>query len=131
MPQCAMHRRVGRSGTQWMIAETEYLLRIANHRLILARYRYRTRRLGWPTSACAIRGPGWTRVRMEQIARGENSPHWAASRRRTVPAWRRRLDPDRQIPQLKIDRATIGTNAPCPSAPTRRPASEQLGHPAG
>lgn len=32
-----VHRRVGRSGTQWMVAEAEYLMGIANHRLALER----------------------------------------------------------------------------------------------
>jgi uroporphyrin-3 C-methyltransferase len=32
-----MHRRIGRSGSAWMVAEAEYLIRLAGHRLELAR----------------------------------------------------------------------------------------------
>ncbi len=33
----AVHRRIGRSSSQWMAAEAEYLMRVANHRLRLER----------------------------------------------------------------------------------------------
>jgi uroporphyrin-3 C-methyltransferase len=32
-----VHRRIGRSGSQWMVAEAEYLIRLAGHRLTLVR----------------------------------------------------------------------------------------------
>ena len=65
-----VHRRVGRSGTQWMIAEAEYLLRIANDRLILARDTNSARvALGLADQRLRdTKDPGWAGVR-EQIAR--------------------------------------------------------------
>ncbi|VAX07544.1 hypothetical protein MNBD_GAMMA26-385 [hydrothermal vent metagenome] len=33
----SVHRRIGRTGSQWMAAEAEYLIRVANHRLLLER----------------------------------------------------------------------------------------------
>ena len=65
-----VHHRVGSSGTQWMIAETEYLLRIANHRLTLARDTD-TARVALELANQRLRDsndPGWAGVR-EQIAR--------------------------------------------------------------
>ncbi len=62
-----IHRRVGSSGTQWMIAESEYLLRIASNRLILTR--------DAATAGVALeladqrlrdtQDPGWARVRAQ------------------------------------------------------------------
>jgi uroporphyrin-3 C-methyltransferase len=65
-----LHERVGRSGTQWLVAEAGYLLNLADHRLRLA---------GDPATARAALAladqrlhatgdPGWAGVR-EQIAR--------------------------------------------------------------
>lgn len=65
-----LHERVGRSGTQWLIAEADYLINLADHRLRLARD---------PTTAraalaladqrlLATGDPGWAGVR-EQLAR--------------------------------------------------------------
>ena len=65
-----VQERVGRSSGQWMVAEAEYLMRIANHRLKLARD---------PLTALAALGladerlrdsgdPGWIGVR-EELAR--------------------------------------------------------------
>lgn len=65
-----VHNRVGTSGTQWMIAEAEYLLRIANHRLTLARDTG-TARVALDLADQRLRDngdPGWAGVR-EQIAR--------------------------------------------------------------
>lgn len=65
-----VHRRVGRSGTQWMVAEAEYLIRIANHRLTLARDVDTARAaLGLADARLYETGdPGWGEVRV-QLAR--------------------------------------------------------------
>lgn len=65
-----IHRRVGSSGTQWMIAESEYLLRTASNRLILARDAA-TARVALELADQRLQGtqnPGWAGVRA-QIAR--------------------------------------------------------------
>lgn len=109
-----VHRRVGRSGTQWMIAETEYLLRIANHRLILARDTD-TARVALELADQRLRDtqdPGWAGVR-EQIARdiarlgSFDAPDSAGLAARLAAL----ID---QIPQLKIARATIGPERTLP-----------------
>ena len=109
-----VHRRVGRSGTQWMIAETEYLLRIANHRLILARDTD-TARVALELADQRLRDtqdPGWAGVR-EQIARdlarlgSFETPDSAGLAARLAAL----ID---EIPQLKIARATIGPERTLP-----------------
>ena len=65
-----VHRRVGSSGTQWMIAESEYLLRIASNRLQLMRDAA-TARVALELADQRLRDtqdPGWAGVRA-QIAR--------------------------------------------------------------
>ncbi len=116
-----VHRRVGRSGTQWMIAETEYLLRIANHRLILARDA-ETARIAMELADQRLRDtqdPGWAGVR-EQIARDiaklstfETPDSAGLAARLTAMI--------EQIPQLKIARATIGAERTLPQRVTREP----------
>ncbi len=117
-----VHRRVGRSGTQWMIAETEYLLRIANHRLILARDT-ETARVALELADQRLRDtkdPGWAGVR-EQIARdiarlsAFESPDSAGLAARLAALVE-------QIPQLKIARATIGPERTLPEQVAREPA---------
>ncbi len=116
-----VHRRVGRSGTQWIIAETEYLIRIANHRLILAR------------------DTGTARVALEladQRLRDTKDPGWAGVRAqvaRDIAALSTFEAPDaaglsarlsaliEQIPQLKIARATIGPERTLPERVARKP----------
>ncbi|MCB1773805.1 MAG: uroporphyrinogen-III C-methyltransferase [Gammaproteobacteria bacterium] len=65
-----VHQRVGRSGNQWMIAETEYLMQVAAHRLELERD-IGTARAALQLADQRLRDtldPGWAGVR-EQIAR--------------------------------------------------------------
>lgn len=115
-----VHRRVGRSGTQWIVAETEYLMRIANHRLILAR----------DTEAAAValqladqrlrdtRDPGWAGVR-SQLARdiakltSFEDPDLAGISARLAAMIE-------QVPQLDVSRATIG---PERTLPEREPSA--------
>jgi len=116
-----VHRRVGRSGTQWMIAEAEYLLRIANHRLILARDT-ETARIALELADQRLRDtkdPGWAGVR-EQIARdiarlsAFEAPDSAGLSARLAALIE-------QIPQLKIARATIGPERTLPQKVAREP----------
>ncbi len=116
-----VHRRVGRSGTQWMIAEAEYLLRIANHRLILARD-IETARIALELADQRLRDtkdPGWAGVR-EQIARdiaklsAFEAPDSAGLSARLAALIE-------QIPQLKIARATIGPERTLPEKVAREP----------
>lgn len=65
-----VYRRVGRSGNQWIIAETEYLMRVAGHRLVLAGD-VATARVALELADQRLRDtndPAWTGVR-EQLAR--------------------------------------------------------------
>lgn len=116
-----VHRRVGRSGTQWIIAEAEYLLRVANHRLILARDTG-TARVALELADQRLRDtrdPGWAGVR-EQIARdiarlGAFEPADSAGLSARLSAL------IEQIPQLKIERATIGPERTLPERVARKP----------
>ena len=116
-----VHRRVGRSGTQWMIAETEYLLRIANHRLILARDTD-TARVALELADQRLRDtqdPGWAGVR-EQIARdiarlGSFQAPDSAGLAAQLAAL---ID---EIPRLKIARATIGPERTLPERAAATP----------
>ena len=65
-----VYRRVGRSGDQWIVAESEYLMRVAAQRLALARD-VQTARIALELADQRLRDtgdPGWTGVR-EQLAR--------------------------------------------------------------
>ena len=65
-----VYRRIGSSGNQWMVAEAEYLIRLAGHRLTLARD-VLTARAALELADQRLsdtRDPGWTGVR-EQLAR--------------------------------------------------------------
>ena len=109
-----VHRRVGRSGTQWMIAEAEYLLRIANDRLILARDTDSARvALGLADQRLRdTKDPGWAGVR-EQIAR--DIAKLSAFQAPDTAGISARLSAlIEQIPQLKIARATIGPERTLP-----------------
>jgi uroporphyrin-3 C-methyltransferase len=116
-----VHRRVGRSGTQWMIAEAEYLLRIANDRLILARDTNSARvALGLADQRLRdTKDPGWAGVR-EQIARdiarlsAFEAPDSAGISARLAALIE-------QIPQLKIARATIGPERTLPQRTAHEP----------
>lgn len=116
-----VHRRVGRSGTQWIIAEVDYLLRIANHRLILARDTG-TAQVALELADQRLRDtqdPGWAGVRA-QIARdiaklaAFEAPDSAGMAARLAAAIE-------QIPQLKIARATIGPERTLPERVAREP----------
>ena len=116
-----VHRRVGRSGTQWMIAEAEYLLRIANDRLILARDTDSARvALGLADQRLRdTKDPGWAGVR-EQIARdiaklsAFEAPDSAGISARLAALIE-------QVPQLKIASATIGAERTLPEQADREP----------
>ncbi len=65
-----VHHRIGSSGSQWMVAEAEYLIRLAGHRLSLARDAA-TARAALELADQRLRDtldPGWNGVR-EQLAR--------------------------------------------------------------
>ncbi|MEE4662235.1 MAG: uroporphyrinogen-III C-methyltransferase, partial [Halieaceae bacterium] len=101
-----VHRRVGRSGTQWIIAEVEYLLRVANHRLLLARD-VDTARAALEIADQRLRDtkdPGWAGVRA-QIAR-EIAALSAYQPPDDAGLAARLSAMIEQIPSLKIDRAT-------------------------
>ena len=116
-----VHRRIGRSGTQWIIAETEYLLRIANHRLILARDT-ETARAALELADQRLRGtndPGWAGVRA-QIAR--DIAKLSAFEAPDAAGLSARLSAlIEQIPQLKIAHATIGPERTLPKRIARGP----------
>lgn len=116
-----VHRRVGRSGTQWMVAEAEYLLRIANDRLILARDHDSARvALGLADQRLRdTQDPGWAGVR-EQIARdiaklsSFEPPDTAGLSARLAALIE-------LIPQLKLARTTIGPERTLPESTAREP----------
>lgn len=116
-----VHRRVGRSGTQWMIAEAEYLLRIANDRLILARDTDSARvALGLADQRLRdTKDPGWAGVR-EQIARdiAKLSTFQAPDRAGMSARLSALIE---QIPQLKIANATIGPERTLPELTVQEP----------
>jgi uroporphyrin-3 C-methyltransferase len=116
-----VHRRVGRSGTQWMIAETEYLLRIASHRLTLARDPL-TAQAALQLADQRLRDtqdPGWAGVR-EQIAR--DIARLDAFEAPDVAGLSARLAAlIEQVPQLSIARATIGPQRTLPERASRDP----------
>ncbi len=65
-----LHERVGRSGTQWLIAEADYLIKLADHRLRLA-HDPATARAALEQADDRLRAtgdPSWAGVR-EQLAR--------------------------------------------------------------
>ncbi len=113
-----VHSRVGASGTQWMIAEADYLLRIANHRLTLARDTA-TARVALDLADQRLRDSGdprWAGVR-EQIARDVakldafESPDIAGLASRLSAMME-------QIPQLQLAQAFIEPRpAAAPQAP--------------
>lgn len=116
-----VHRRVGRSGTQWMIAETEYLLRIANHRLNLARDTL-TARTALELADQRLRDtqdPGWAGVRA-QIAR--DIAQLSTFEAPDIAGLSARLSATiEQVPALRIARATIGAERTLPDKVAREP----------
>lgn len=116
-----VHRRVGRSGTQWMIAEAEYLLRIASDRLILARDTESARvALGLADQRLRdTKDPGWAGVR-EQIAR--DIAKLSTFEAPDIAGISARLSAlIEQIPQLKIASTTIGPERTLPEHTGREP----------
>jgi uroporphyrin-3 C-methyltransferase len=116
-----VHRRVGRSGTQWMVAEAEYLLRIANDRLILARDTESARvALGLADQRLRdTKDPGWAGVR-EQIAR--DIAKLSAFEAPDSAGLSARLSAlIEQIPRLKIANATIGPERTLPEHTGQEP----------
>lgn len=116
-----VYRRVGRSGTQWMIAETEYLLRIADHRLKLARDT-RTALAAMELADQRLRdtrNPAWAGVR-EQIAR--DIAALSAFRPTDLAGLSARLGAViEQVPSLQVTRATIGPERHPPQKEAREP----------
>lgn len=116
-----VHRRVGRSGTQWIVAEVEYLMRVANHRLILARDTG-TAKLALDIADQRLRDtkdPGWAGVRA-QIAR--DIAELSTFRAPDSAGLSARLSAlVEQIPRLKIARATIGPERTLPERVMREP----------
>lgn len=116
-----VHRRVGRSGTHWIIAEAEYLLRIAGHRLDLARD-IRTAMAAMELADQRLRDtqdPGWAGVR-EQIAR--DIAALSAFRPTDVAGLSARLAAVvQQVPSLRIAHATNGLERTPASEPARDP----------
>lgn len=114
-----VHRRVGRSGTQWIVAEVEYLLRIAAHRLNLARDT-ETARVALELADQRLRDtqdPGWAGVRA-QLARdiatlgAFSAPDLAGLSVRLSAAIE-------QVPQLTIAYATAGSERTLPGRSER------------
>jgi len=103
-----VHRRVGASGTQWLVAEAEYLMRVANQRLALARDTETTR------SALELadqrlrdtKDPGWNPVR-DQLAR-EIAALDAAKVPDAAGLSARLHALAEQVPQMRLANATLG-----------------------
>jgi uroporphyrin-3 C-methyltransferase len=116
-----VHRRVGRSGSHWIVAEVEYLLRIAAHRLDLARdtetaivaLELADQRLG------ATQDPGWAGVRA-QLARDIAALGAYATPDLAGLAARLGALID-QVPQLTVARAAVGPDRSMSGATARSP----------
>ena len=115
-----VHQRVGRSGNQWMIAETEYLMRVAGHRLELERD-IGTARAALELADQRLRDtldPGWAGVR-EQIARemaalsAFQGPDYSGLSARLAAL-------GEQVSALQPARATAGAGARTPGEPERQ-----------
>jgi uroporphyrin-III C-methyltransferase len=115
-----VHKRVGASGTQWMVAEAEYLLRLANQRLNL------TRDVGTARSALILADhrladtgdPGWNAVR-HQIAR--EIAALDATDLPDVAGLSAKLNAlAEEVPQLHLAHSTLGGPPPTPEAPAHK-----------
>jgi uroporphyrin-3 C-methyltransferase len=118
-----VHQRVGRSGTQWILIEAEYLMRIAADRLVLARD-VETAQVALELADQRLRDtgdPGWAGVR-QQVARdiaaltAFDEPDLAGLSAQIAAM----ID---QIPQLRIARSTVGPERRLPQTEPR--ATEQ------
>lgn len=120
-----VHQRVGRSGTQWYIAETEYLLRIATDRLALARD-VETARVALELADQRLRDtrdPGWVGVR-EQIAR--DIAALSAFEEPDIAGLSGRLATMiGQTPQLKLTRAGVAPRKSLSQHEPRAPAERR------
>ncbi len=103
-----VHKRVGASSTAWMVAEAEYLMRVANERLSLARD------TGTAREALVLadqrlrdtKDPGWNPVRT-QLAR-DIAALDAAELPDTAGIAARLEALAEQVPQLRLTNATLG-----------------------
>lgn len=103
-----VHRRVGASGTRWMVAEAEYLMRVANQRLTLARDTdtARSALLLADQRLADTEDPGWNPVR-DQIARDILALDKA--RLPDAAGISAKLNAmGEQVPQLRLTSATLG-----------------------
>ena len=109
-----VHRRVGRSGTQWMVAEAEYLIRIANHRLDLPRDTdTATVALGLADQRLRdTQDPGWNGVR-NQLAR-DIAALSATAKVDSAGIAARLSALVEGIPRLKLASATLGAERTLP-----------------
>lgn len=120
-----VHKRVGSSGTQWLVAESEYLMRVANARLNLARD------TGTAREALVLadqrlrdtKDPGWNPVR-NQLAR-DIAALDAADLPDTAGIAARLEALAEQVPQLKLANATLGGMARTPAGDTAATPREQ------
>jgi uroporphyrin-3 C-methyltransferase len=113
-----VHRRVGSSGTQWLVAEAEYLMRVANERLNLARD------TGTAHKALVLaderlrdtKDPGWIPVR-NQLA--HDIAALDAAELPDTAGIAARLDAlAEQVPQLQLSNATLGGSERTPQGET-------------
>jgi uroporphyrin-3 C-methyltransferase len=103
-----VYKRVGASSTEWMVAEAEYLMRLANERLSLARD------TGTAREALVLadqrlrdtKDPGWNPVR-NQLARDITALD-AAELPDTAGIAARLEALAEQVPQLRLTNATLG-----------------------
>jgi len=103
-----VHKRVGSSSTQWMVAEAEYLMRVANERLNLARDTGTAREalLLADQRLRDTKDPGWNPVR-NQLAR-DIAALDAAELPDTAGVAARLEALAEQVPQLQLANATLG-----------------------
>jgi len=103
-----VHRRVGASGTQWLVAEAEYLMRVANERLNLARDPGTAREalLLADQRLRDTKDPGWNPVR-NQVAR-DIAALDAAELPDTAGIGARLEALAEQVPRLQLANATLG-----------------------
>ena len=112
-----VHRRVGASGTQWLVAEAEYLMRVANQRLALARDTD-TARSALELADQRLRDtkdPGWNPVR-DQLAR-EIAALDAAKVPDAAGLSARLHALAEQVPQMRLANATLGGTERTPHGP--------------
>lgn len=121
-----LHRRVGRTSSGWMVAEAEYLIRLANHRLQLARD------VGAASTALkladqrlqATADPGWGGVR-EQLAHDQAA--LASLKLPDITGLSARLGAlAGQTAQLHLDKGTLGgARGALPTPVMDRPEQER------